>query len=88
MYLAWCTYWGHFPDRIIIGIQKFWFSRRVETRVPRQTGLYIGGGGGGGGGRESSCPCQENSFFSNIVFEFAELFLVDILVRNHSKIDN
>ena len=26
-------------------------------------------------------------FFSNIVFEFAEIFLVVILVRNHKKID-
>ena len=39
-------------------------------------------------GRGGSCSRQENSiFFSNTVFEFAELFLVAILVRNHKKID-
>ena len=30
---------------------------------------------------------MENSIFSNIVFDFAELFLVAILVQNHKKID-
>ena len=48
-------------------------------------GSYIAGGRGGRGG---SYPRQENSiFFSNVVFEFAELFLVAILVRNYKQID-
>ena len=32
-------------------------------------------------------PPGKLNFFSNIVFEFAELFLVAILLRNHTKID-
>ena len=44
------------------------------------SGPYIAGGGGGGG-RGGSCPRQENPFF---LFDFAELFLVAILVRNHN----
>ena len=37
-------------------------------------------GGQGGKGEGDSCPRQENQmFFSNIVFESAELFLVAIL---------
>ena len=37
-------------------------------------------------GKGGSCPSQENRiFFSNIVFEFAELFLVAILDNNFEK---
>ena len=41
-------------------------------------------GGGGGGG---AVPARRTQFFLNIAFEFAELFLVAILIRNHKKID-
>ena len=44
--------------------------------------LHDSGGGGGGGWVQ-----RKTEFFSNIVFEFAELFLVAILVQNHKKID-
>ena len=38
-------------------------------------------------GRGAAVPGRKTVFFSNIVFEFAELFLVAILVQNHKKID-
>ena len=46
--------------------------------------------GGGGGAEEAAAPARKILFFfffPKIVFEFAELFLVTILVRNHKKID-
>ena len=43
-------------------------------------GPYIAGGGGGGGNKIFF-------FLSNIVFEFAAIFLVAILVRNLKKTD-
>ena len=45
------------------------------------------GGGGGGGQRGQLPPPGKLIFFSNMVFELAELFLRAILVRNHKKID-
>ena len=48
--------------------------------------MHRKGGGGGGGGGQLSPPGKLN-FFLNIAFEFAELFLVAILIRNHKKID-
>ena len=53
-----------------------------------RTGQYVAGGVGGGGQRGHLPPPGKFNFFSNIVFEFAELFLVAILLRNHNKIDN
>ena len=44
-------------------------------------------GGGGGGGTAVQLPPAGELIFSNIVFEFAKLFLVAILVRNYKKID-
>ena len=41
----------------------------------------------GGSGGQLPPPGKLNFFFFNIVFEFAELFLVAVLVRNHKKID-
>ena len=41
---------------------------------------YIAGGGGGGGGLPP--PGKLNVFFSNIVFDYAGLFIAAILVRN------
>ena len=42
----------------------------------------------GGGEQGGSCPPPGKlNFFSNIVFEFAELFLAATLVQNHKKID-
>ena len=61
---------------------------RTESRA-----VHSGGGGGGGGGGEgeaegAAAPAGKTEFFfSNIVFEFAELFLVAILDRDHKKID-
>ena len=45
------------------------------------------GGGGGGELEGAAAPASKTPLFSNIVFEFAELFHVAILVRNHKKID-
>ena len=43
------------------------------------SGPYIAGG---------AAPARKTQFFfSNMVFEFAELFLVAIFVRNHKKIE-
>ena len=44
---------------------------------------------GGGGATGAAAPARKLNFFSNILFELAELFkfLVAILVRNHKKID-
>ena len=42
---------------------------------------------GGGGGEGRFPPPKRTPFFSNIVFEFAKLFLVAVLVRNYKKID-
>ena len=49
------------------------------------SGPYIAGGGAGG----AVAPARKTKcfFFSNIVFEFAGLFLVAILVRNLKKTD-
>ena len=44
------------------------------------------GGEGGGGQRGQLDPPGKLFFFSNIVFEFAEVFLVAILVRNYKKL--
>ena len=52
--------------------------------TPGRPGRYIRGGRGWGGQGEK-LPPPENTiyiFFSNIVFHFAGLFLVAILVRN------
>ena len=55
-------------------------SRTIAPRV--QSGRYKARGGGRQG-EGSSCPRQENFFFfSNIVFDFAGVFLVAILVPN------
>jgi len=43
------------------------------------SGPYIAGGRGG-----AVAPARKTIFFSNIVFDFVGLFLVDILVRNLS----
>ena len=52
------------------------------------SGPYIvGWGGGGGGGARGQLPPTWKTDFSNIVFEFAELFLAAILVQNHKKFD-
>ena len=55
--------------------------KKINTSLP---GPYISGGGGGGA---EGVPPGKLILFSNIVFEFAELFLVAILVRNHKEID-
>ena len=39
------------------------------------------------GAEEAAAPDKKTQFFLNIVFEFAELFLVAILLRNHTKIN-
>ena len=49
---------------------------KVPINMP---GPYIAGIGGGGRRGGVSCPRQEN-IFSNIVFDFAGLLLVAILV--------
>ena len=50
-------------------------------------GPYIAGVRGEGGQLPSPGKLIFFFFFFNIVFEFDELFLVAILVRNHKKID-
>ena len=51
---------------------SIFFFNGVTVKTENSRAVHKGGGGGGGGG----CPRQENFlFFSNIVFEFAELFL-------------
>ena len=40
-----------------------------------------------GGAEGAAAPARKTEFFFNVVFEFAELFLVAILVQNHKKID-
>ena len=52
----------------------------IPFRCP---GPYIARGEEGG----QLPPPAKPFFFSNIVFEFAVLFLVAILVRNHKEID-
>ena len=58
-----------------------------------ETGQYLftravqSGGEGGGGQMGQLPPPGKLIYFSNIVFEIAELFLVAILVRNQKKID-
>ena len=47
----------------------------------------MGGGGGGLAAEGAAAPSRKTFFFPNMVFEFAELFLVAILVRNHKKIN-
>ena len=53
---------------------------------PQDPGPYIAAGEGGGVGG-AAAPARKTQLFSNIVFDFAELFPVAILVRNHKKID-
>ena len=57
---------------------------KVEAFAKQEaiSGLYIARGQ-----RGQLPPPGKLNFFPNIVFEFAELFLVAILVRNHKKID-
>ena len=40
--------------------------------------LFFWGGGGGGGAEGAAAPTRKTQFFSNMAFEFAELFLVAI----------
>ena len=50
------------------------------------TGPLIPGGGGGAEGAEgAAAPARKTNFFSNIVFEFAELFLVAILIKKITR---
>ena len=67
--------------------------REIEEHINSEKLLDIlravhSGGGGGGGAEGAAAPARKTQFFfSNMVFEFAELFLVAILVKNHKKID-
>ena len=62
-------------DPIIIGRNVIKSVNSYTLMLITLSGPCIAGG---------SCPRQENFFFSNIVFDFIGLFLVDILVRNLS----
>ena len=59
--------------------ESFWFINmdKVEKEI-EESGPYIAGVQGG----QLPPPGKLNDFFSNIVFEFAGLFLVVMLVRN------
>ena len=66
------------PKLHVIGIQ-FEGSKKGNLKLATEvdkSGPYRRGVAGGGG--LDSCPRQRNCIFSNIVFEFAELFLVNL----------
>ena len=66
----------------LIGVQKSCLNARrdISAAFHRGAGPYIAGEGAGGG---AVAPARKTKcFFSNIVFDFVGLFLVDILVRN------
>ena len=75
---------------VVISVPKLIIRKNENSAA--NAGPYIvgrGGGGGGvgrGGGGQLPPPGKLN-FVCNIVFEFAELFLVAILVQNHKNID-
>ena len=70
----------------LIGVQKSCLNARrdISAAFHGGAGPYIAGGAGGG---QLPPPGKLNVFFSNIVFDFVGLFLVDILVRNLKKTD-
>ena len=59
-------------------------SAPLTTSCRQPRAVHIGEGGRGRAGFPHP---GELLFFSNIVFEFAKLFLVAILVRNYKKVD-
>ena len=71
-----------------LGLSKIIITTKAKSQIfdhNMSSGPYIAGGGGGRGG---AVPlARKTFFFSNIVFDFFGLVLIDVLVRNLKKTD-